>query len=147
MALSYRVLGIGSRHGDDQAAWQLVERLKNRVETGVEFLALSDPSQILDYVDGCDRLILVDSCASGASPGTATRLTWPDPRIKARHSHSTHGIGVADMLKLADQLGRLPREVVIIGIELEDCQPGLPLSSAVQEGLDVLEGELLRDIC
>jgi len=147
MAPSCRVLGIGSRHGDDQAAGRLVEQLKNRAETGSEFLALSNPSQLLDHVDGCDRLIVVDSCASGASPGTVTRLVWPDSRIKARHSHSTHGIGVAEMLTLADQLGRLPNEVVIFGIEPRDCQPGLPLSPAVQECVDDLERELLREIC
>jgi len=64
-----RVIGIGSWNGDDQAAWRLVERLKDRAKTAAEFVAMAEPSRLLDYVDDCHRLILIDSCLSGSSPG------------------------------------------------------------------------------
>jgi hydrogenase maturation protease len=124
----------------------LVERLKDRNDVDAMVAAIGEPSQLLDYVDGCDRLIVVDACESGASAGEVTRLAWPDPRIAARRAYSTHGFGVAQMLGLVEQLGRLPREVILFGIEMKHCRCELPLSSAVQHGLDELEQELVREI-
>jgi len=44
---------------------------------------------------------------------------------------STHGIGVAGVLRLARALDRAPRRVVVVGIEGEDFGRGTGLSPAV----------------
>ena len=141
------VLGIGSPHGDDQVAWLLVDRLEDRAEIPVAWARLAGPSHMLDHVDGCSRLIIIDCCESGAGPGEITRLSWPDPRIARQHSHSSHGFGIAEMLALAEQLGRLPSEVILYGIEKKHCSPGMPLSVEVTDGLAKLEHELLGELC
>lgn len=146
MDLANRVIGIGSPHGDDQAAWRLIERLRNREGLNASTVSLSDPSCLLDFLDHCDRLIIVDACAGGGSPGTITRLEWPDARIEARHSHSTHGMGVVFTLQLAEKLGRLPPEVVLFGIELSQCQRVGSLSDIVERAMSELEEKILLEI-
>jgi len=141
-----RVVAIGSPHGDDQAGWRIAERFRDRGNVNAGVVALSDASQLLESIDKCDRLIVVDACCGSGKPGTVTRLEWPDERIVERHSHSTHGIGVADVLQLAESLDRLPREVLIFGIELSQCQPGLPLSDVVECALSELEEKILLEI-
>jgi len=146
MGLTHRIIGIGSPYGDDQAAWRLVERLENRQGLNASVAALSDPSRLLDFFDNCDRLIIVDACAGGGSPGAITRLEWPDARIETQHSHSTHGMGIANALQLAEKLGWLPPEVVLFGIELSQCRRGSPLSDIVEIALSELEEKILLEI-
>ncbi len=141
-----RVVAIGSPHGDDQAAWRVAELLRDRVALDVNVVVLSDPSGLLDDVGNCDVLMIVDACQGSGSPGTITRLDWPDERICRRRSHSTHGIGIADALQIADKLGRLPRRVMVFGIEVQHCEPGLPLSTAVENAIDELPAQILLEI-
>lgn len=146
MVVMQRIIAVGSPHGDDLLAWKLVERLQAGREINASVIALSDPSRLHDHVEGCERLVVVDACAGGGVPGTVTRLEWPDPRIAVRHSHSTHGLGVAGTLQLEQQLDRLPPKVVLFGIELEQCQPGDALSDVVENALDALEEKILQEI-
>lgn len=141
-----RIVAIGSSHGDDQAAWRLIERLQDRPEINAGATMLTSPSQLSDYVDGCDRLIVVDACVGSGSPGTTTRFEWPDRRINQLHAHSTHGIGIADVLRLIETLERLPRQVVLFGIELAQCQPGALISKEVEHALDVLEEKVVTEL-
>lgn len=141
-----QVLAIGSPHGDDQVAWRLVERLGMRPSINAHVVALSDPWRLHDHLEGCDRLIVVDACAGLDNPGTISRLEWPDARIQQQHSHSTHGIGVADALQLAEKLELLPSKVILFGVELADCQPVGSLSEAAEVALSELEEMILLEI-
>jgi hydrogenase maturation protease len=94
-------------------------------------MAVHEPTQVLEALRNCRRLIIVDACQSGGVAGTVTRLTWPDPRIAVAHQHSTHGVGVADVLRLAEKLGDLPPMVEIFGIEAGDRSLGQDLTPAV----------------
>jgi hydrogenase maturation protease len=141
-----RVIAIGSPHGDDQVAWQLIERLRSRRGIDASLVALSAPSRLHDYIEDCQQLIIVDACAGSGWPGKITRLAWPDARIEQRHSHSTHGMGVADALQLAEKLGRLPAKVVVFGIELSQCQTGAAPSGTVERALGQLEERILHEL-
>ena len=140
----HRIVAIGSSHGDDQVAWQLLDRLQTRL-SATHAVAVSDASQLLDYVDDCDLLVIIDACVGAGAPGTITRLDWPDARIRQRHSLSTHGFGVADALQLAEQLGRLPKKVVLFGIERLQSRPGDSLSDVVKRAMDELEEQILLE--
>jgi hydrogenase maturation protease len=141
-----RILAVGSPHGDDQAAWHVAERLRRKPLPGVEAVAVSDPVRILDYLGGCERLVLLDACRSGAKPGTVLRLVWPDPRLHERAGSSTHGFGVVKVLELADRLGWLPPSVVLIGIEAEACYPTTEASPAVRRALPNLYRQVLTEV-
>jgi hydrogenase maturation protease len=140
MSCTVRILGVGSPHGDDQAGWRVLDSLRTRPSVvGAEITAIGQPVELLDHCPGCDRLILIDGCQTGAAPGTVTCLRWPDSRIPEQHGRSTHDLDLASALRLADALGRLPRTVVILGIEVAQCRPETGLSSAVARSLPVLE--------
>jgi hydrogenase maturation protease len=123
-----RVLGLGSPHGDDQVAWQVIERLRHPPLPGVECAVVREPLGILNSLDHCHTLILVDACQSGAAPGTLWRTVWPDARLELRDRSSTHGLGLVHVLALAEKLGRLPARIVILGLEISSCAPGAPVS-------------------
>jgi hydrogenase maturation protease len=49
---------------------------------------------------------------------------------------STHGLGVAEAVALGDALGRLPRRLIIIGIEGRRFEVGADLSPEVARAVD-----------
>jgi hydrogenase maturation protease len=138
------VVGLGSPHGDDQAAWRLVDLLDGTAET----IVLGAPSRLLDHLDGCDKLILVDACRSGHAPGTIHRLSFPEDALGPCTGPSSHGLGVTAVLDLAEALGRLPPSVVLYAVEVQSCEPNQGLSPAVSQALPELcrrvRQELLR---
>ena len=145
-ALRACIFGIGSPHGDDQAGWRLIEALTKRSDVDARLVALHTTASLLDHLDGCRRLILVDACQSEALPGTIFRWQWPDAAISRQTWRSSHQVDVRAALELAETLGRLPSCVVLFGIEIEACLPGTDLSPAVERGLHSLERDVMREL-
>ena len=140
-----RVLGVGSPHGDDAVGWRVVEMLRRR--SGVSaHLAAVEPTQVLDHLGGCRRLILVDACRSNQPAGTVIRLQWPDAMLRSRPRRSSHGMDVADSLALAETLGWLPPEVIVWSVEVGRCEPGQDLTPEVRRALPELERQVLQDL-
>jgi hydrogenase maturation protease len=144
------VAGLGSPFGDDRAGWRVIEKLRQRTQLPARLILLHEATQLIEQLAGCRRLIVVDACRSRRRDGEVTRLEWPDPRIAAMHSHSTHGVGLASALQLAERLGRLPARVEIIGIEignfhlLDEMSPDI--SESVAKLAETLSAELSESI-
>jgi len=141
------VAGFGSPHGDDQAGWRLAAMLQQRTHFPARVIAVIEATELFESLQGCQRLIIVDACHSGRKPGSITQLRWPDSRIGARHGQSTHGLGVADTLRLAKELDCLPMVVDVIGIEIADCTPARAISSAVLHAVVKLEARIAKELC
>jgi hydrogenase maturation protease len=141
-----RVLGVGSPHGDDAAGWHVVEMLRRRPGLSVQ-LATVEPSQVLDHLSDCRRLILVDACRSNQPPGTVVRLQWPDSMLRSQRRRSSHALGLGDALALAETLGWLPPHVVVWGVEVCRCEPGEDLTPEVRQALPELERHVLDELC
>ncbi len=137
---------FGSSHGDDQAGWRLAATLQQTSQVPARVLAILEPTQLIEALANCRRLILVDACRRGKEPGAITRLRWTDPRIIACPSHSTHGMGVSDTLRLADRLGRLPPLVEVYGIEIADCSPGADVTPVVSWAVAKLASLILEEL-
>lgn len=139
------IAGVGSPHGDDQIGWRIVDILQKQ-QLPAQVVRVRDPMGLLDCCDGCQQLVIVDACSTGALPGTISRLEWPDSRIKTRHRFSTHGISVAGVLELAGNLGRLPERAILFGVEVSRCLPGDEMSRPVAEALVELETRICQEI-
>ena len=140
-----RVIALGSSHGDDQAAWWAANRLRADDSLAWDIVTLEEATQIVDHLEDCEQVLIMDACSSGAAPGTITRLAWPDERLRKRGGGSTHGMSVGEALCLAERLGRLPHKVTLFGIEIEQTSPGAPLSPTVEQALPGLMRELMRE--
>jgi hydrogenase maturation protease len=99
---------------------------------------VNEPLDLLDDWAGEDLAIVVDAVRSGAPPGTVS-LTWleqlSDVLLPAGCARaSTHGLGVADVFRLACEIGLAPQRVALIGVEGQDFSHGEGLSTAVEAG-------------
>ena len=56
------VVGIGSPHGDDQAGWLVVERLRDLLpKSSAEFHVAQSPTDLLNWLEDHETLFLVDA--------------------------------------------------------------------------------------
>jgi hydrogenase maturation protease len=119
--------GLGSVDRRDDGAGPLVAALASRsAESACDIGPLADPMDLLGLWDGADLVIVVDAVRSGAVPGTLHLVELDGaedggsagagaPAVSG--ATSTHGIGLAGVLRLARAVGQAPRRVVVVGIE------------------------------
>lgn len=97
---------------------------------------LADPFDLLGQWDGADLAVVVDATRSGLAPGTISRIELDGCVVAGGGASSSHGIGLAGVLRLARAVGRAPARVVAIGIEGEHFGQGTALSPAVAAAVD-----------
>jgi hydrogenase maturation protease len=146
-AHSTTVVGLGSPFGDDQAGWRLVELLEQRPDVPAQLKIIHEATQLVDELAGCRKLIVVDACRGGMRSGALSRLSWPDPRIRQYHNHSTHGVGLCNALQLAERLGRIPPSVEIFGIEIGNDRPHDEMTQEVALAVADLVKTILAELC
>jgi|688.fasta_scaffold00492_32 hydrogenase maturation protease len=122
------IVGIGSFQGDDQVGWSIVERLKHRGNFVANFKLIAKPLDLLDILDTCVELILIDA-ASGFDNDEIKFWKWPTTDLLSSISRGTHGYGLVEALRLAEELQLLPSDVTIIGIPVKTCGALQPISS------------------
>jgi hydrogenase maturation protease len=77
---------------------------------------------LLDVIEGREKVIVIDTVKGGQPPGTLYRLSDEDIEERAKQRLSLHDIDMTDLLKLADLLGVDKPKVVIFGVEPKDME-------------------------
>jgi hydrogenase maturation protease len=126
-----KIIGIGSPSGDDQAGWLVIDALANKLPLDVELIKLDRPGTLLiPLLEKADRVILIDAMQSGGLPGEIHHFVR-DEWANYRTGLSSHGLGVFEALKLAQELGCLPETLDLYGMEIGAAMPGNTPSKAV----------------
>jgi len=137
-----RIIGIGNAdRGDDGLGPAVIAALQAAPPPGVELqTARADMLALLDGWVAADRVHLVDAVAAGGAPGRLVRIdACAAPVTDALGAFaSTHAFNLAETIELARALGRLPRQLIVHGIEGECFEPGASLSPVVTQALPEL---------
>jgi hydrogenase maturation protease len=142
------VIGVGNAlRGDDAAGLELARRLRTERTVAVRELE-GEGIDLLDVWEGADAVVIVDAVRSGRAPGVVHRIDASAAPLPARlqASTSSHAVGVADAIELARTLGRLPRRVVVLGVEGHRFDAGAPLSPEVSAALDEVARAVHREV-
>jgi hydrogenase maturation protease len=148
MAGPIRIVGVGSSHGDDAVAWHVIEELRTRLpgSSAIETHRIGGGERLLDLIDGCGVLILIDAVQTAEPPGTIVRFAWPDPRIESLSPGSTHECSPAAALRLAETLGWIVKRVIVFGVAIAEAGPLPGLTPAVQVAVPVLADAVVREL-
>jgi len=134
------LVGLGSPDRGDDAVGPIVARLvaASRLP-GILVVEREDPTCLIDLWGGRDLAVVVDALSSNRDPGSLVIMESglggaPLPRDAwARTGQGgTHAFGLAAAVELARALNRLPRRLVLIGIEAGAFDHGAPLSMPVR---------------
>ncbi|MFI0432605.1 MAG: hydrogenase maturation protease [Candidatus Nanopelagicales bacterium] len=138
------ILGVGNLLlGDDGVGVHVAQSLSTHPPVG-----LPAGTQIMDggtfgldlapYLRGVERLVIIDAVEHRALPGHLQ--TWRGEDVARIFSHpmSVHQVGVDALLGAMQLLGSLPPEVIVVGVQPADVEPGVGLSDAVAQALPEL---------
>ena len=143
------MVGVGNlERGDDAAGRIALARLRGRVAADLELIEESgEATALLAAMEGATAAYLIDTCISGAAPGTIHRFDVAAARgPRTLRACSTHGLGLAESLELARALGTLPSPCVLYAIEGTSFELGAPLSDAVRGQIDALCARIAAEI-
>jgi hydrogenase maturation protease len=75
---------------------------------------------LLDDIEGREKVVVVDTVKGGKPPGTIYRMTTEDIEETPKSRLSLHDIDMTDLLKLADLFKIEKPDIVVIGVEPKD---------------------------
>lgn len=136
--------------GDDGIGIHAAEALRHEAlpSNVAVFSAETRAFDVLEYMDGCDKAVIVDAYKKDGAPGNIYRFTF-DPAgdvLDESINLSMHDINFIDALKAGRGIYKLPAEIVIVGIEplVLECRLGLSdkLNSALSEIIEAVKSEL-----
>ncbi len=128
---------------DDSAALLVAQQLR---ESGIQ--AEIQPGDALDLIeswDETDDVIVVDAPVTGAAAGTVRVWDGALPEEVVTGSASTHGLGVAEAIYLAEILHRLPKHLRVYGIEGREFRPGEQVSPEVRQAADKVAKQIAAE--
>lgn len=135
------VIGLGNPlMGDDGVGLVVLERLRD--EWRLDGVELVDGGtwglSLLPAIEDAERLLLVDAIAAHAKPGDIVELSRDRLPIYLSRKLSPHQVDMRDALAVAELRGRLPNDVVAIGVQPELVALGTELSATVARQLEPL---------
>ena len=128
--------------GDDGLGIHVVAALKKeKLPLNVAiFDGATRAFDVLEYMEGSDRAVIVDAYKKGGAPGSIYRFSF-DPAHEVQDNAlnlSMHDINFLDAIKAGNGIYRLPSEIVIIGIEPHTLECGLGLSAQLTAALPAI---------
>lgn len=133
MSKRIAIIGVGNLlMGDDGVGIHVVDALmQEKLPSNVQvFDGATRAFDVLDYMDGCDKAVIVDAYKRDGAPGSIYRFIF-DPvndMLDDSLNLSMHDINFIDALKIGKEIYKLPGEIVIIGIEPRSFECSLEIS-------------------
>ena len=138
------VIGIGNPlRKDDGIGIILLERLmerKNNLPKNIEFIDGGTGGMNLLHILARFRIALIlDAVKFGGEVGEY-KIFKPNETVNKRYltSISTHGLDFLKIVNLSKDLGELPKELIIFGVQPKDVSNGVDLSPELQNKVDEL---------
>ena len=144
--LRTRIIGIGNQYrSDDSIGLRIAAELKSHPDSdNVDIIEFGgDGATLIDLWDGFDCIVIIDATRSGSTPGTIHRLDAIAEEIPSTFfNYSTHAFSVAEAIEVARRINRLPKEMLLFGIEGLNFDAGVELSPQVEQAIPSVVEEL-----
>ena len=116
-----KVIAAGNAcYGDDGVGAAVLDEIRrNETLPGVDLVDIRcDALALLDHLTADEKTIIVDAACMGLEPGAVAAFRADEARLRIRGDNlSLHGFGLAEAMALARELGRLPADLLIVGVE------------------------------
>jgi hydrogenase maturation protease len=146
-----KVIAVGNAFcGDDGVGAAVLAELAGILPAMVDLVDLgTDALALVDQLEPGTPCLVIDAARMGRKPGDVVVFRPEDARFRIRSDGlSLHGLGLAEAFALAGQLGRMPRDLKVIGVEPAQVGLGTGLSDAVAAAVprvvDLIKAEVLR---
>ena len=151
----YTIIGLGNPiMADDGVGIIALDKIREKINNS-DSIELIDAGtcglQLINYIDSRENVILIDAFDADAVAGTIFRSILVEhgqissarneDELSAHYEDtgnkvSLHQTEVLSVLELAFMLGKLPRNLVLYGIQVKDVFPHQGLSPNVETGMN-----------
>lgn len=149
--MQFLFLGVGNLHrGDDGVGPYMAKILAE--EGGLAKLGVTvsphsgEGISLIQIWEGAEKLVVVDAMRAGKKTGAIHRF---DAVADVLHSgvfrYSSHVFGLAEAVELARKLGKLPKSMIIYGIEGAQWAFGEPFSKPVEKAVAKVREAVLKE--
>lgn len=141
------VIGLGNpMRRDDGVGPTVVDELDDGSPTDADLIVLDGEStRLIEAWRDRPMVVVVDAVTTGSTAGTVHEVTaGADPLPNWGAGASTHRVGIAEAIALAEALGRLPETLVVVGVEPADMSDGPGLSPEVAAVVPAV-AQIVRD--
>lgn len=158
------VAGLGSTHGDDQAGWITIDHLQTLLPGRPVLLnrvvarRLSTPLDLLPLFPDHTHILIVDAVQvlPSENPQSCQRIELPFPWTAQSLADSftqsrsprldTHGLGLSQVLQLAQQLQTSPPQVTLFGVPSGNFAAFAPVSPATLKHARTTAAQILAEL-
>lgn len=147
------IVGIGNiLLSDEGIGVYVINELKNlQLPANVEVHDCGTGGlSILNVLDKAEKAVIIDAVKGGGSPGsiysfTLDEILTEDRRLKMT---SLHDLDLTTALKIAEltHIYKLPREIVVIGVEPASIEMGMELSPQIRRTIPKIIDLVLKEI-
>jgi hydrogenase maturation protease len=140
------ILGVGnSMRQDDGIGPKIVNLIQEKQLSAVDVINGGiDGLSLLDVIVYYERAIIIDAIDMQADPGTIKVFAPEQAKIIIKSDAlSTHGFGLAEVIKLAEELG-IEAKLTIVGVQPQTVGFGEWISSVVANKIPELVDIVLR---
>ena len=145
------VLGVGNLLLTDEGigihAVQRLLEMKALPEEQVEIIDGGTAGlALLYYLEGVNRLVIIDAVETGGPPGTIVRLSGDKIPAYMALKISPHEITLPDFLAAAKLRDLYPQEVVVWGMQPLSLEVGVELSPELNAPLQTLVNHVVAEL-
>jgi hydrogenase maturation protease len=134
------ILGIGNILLQDEGfGVRVIEEINRRYRFPDHVQVLDGGTlgmDLLRFITGANRLLVVDAIAGGGEPGDYFRFAGEEVKAYFKDKVSLHELGIKDVLAVLEVLGKPVEEVVVLGVQPQSLELCLELTPVVAAEID-----------
>jgi len=126
------VLGLGNPLFQDEGLGihVIYELMKGQLAEQAELIdGGTDGLALLNTVEEAQQLLVIDAIDGGLAPGTIKRWQGDQIKLSAGSKISPHQLGFQEVLALAKMRGKMPSQMVLIGVQPRSLDWGTRLTA------------------
>lgn len=145
------VLGIGNfLCGDDGIGPILAERLIPAYQDDPHIEVLNGGTIGLGLIylfESYDNVLFLDAVDAGAKPGTVLMYTLEElESARSEKKLSSHQSDPCELMLYARTIGCLPKNVAVLGIQIDTIRPHIGLSEPLLHKIEWIENNIIKEI-
>jgi len=141
------VLGVGNILMQDEGfGVRVVEQLHRKYNFPENVQVLDGGTlgmELLRFLIGTDKLILVDAVSGDLPPGAFYQFSHDEVKTYFKEKVSMHELGIQDVLAVMEVLEQPAKEIRILGVQPLTIDIGLEMTTVVTEAMENVIEKLL----
>ena len=140
------IVGLGNyTRGDDGAGIHFIRELKKEIQNNKFLIEVGTiPLNFLKEISQAEKVVAIDAIRGGEKPGTIYKLGLND--LSETTVVDSHGISFYDVIHMGRSMTGYPKEITVYGIEPQNIDFNIKISSPVKKAILKLKNIVIKDI-